>query len=79
MCRQKPISLKIYEDLLQELDKEAEVSLKKRNAIINAAVRTYILLQDSRRLYRCASPSEQARIYLKLMEEIFPESYYQVK
>lgn len=79
MVRQKPISAKIYEDLLLELDKEAEVSLKKRNAIINAAVRTYILLQDARRLYRCADPSEKARIYLKLMEEIFPETYYQRK
>lgn len=79
MIRQKPISAKIYEDLLQELDKEAEVSLRKRNAIINAAVRTYILLQDTRRLYRCASPTEKARIYLKLMEEIFPETYYQGK
>ena len=74
MVRQKPISLKIYDDLLQELDKEAEVSLRKRNAIINAAVRKYIICQDARRLYRCADPTNKQTIVRRVLMEIFPEA-----
>lgn len=51
MVTQKAISLKIDTKLLQDLDAEANLGWKKRNAIINEAVKFYLDAKDtSRRL-----------------------------
>lgn len=49
MITQKPISLKIEFDLLQELDHEAACGWRKRNNLINEAVRFYLDYLDTRR------------------------------
>lgn len=56
MVTQKAISLKINIDLLEELDKEANLGWTKRNGHINKAIRLYLDVQDLRRRVR-ACPS----------------------
>lgn len=53
MVTQKPISLKINTELLQELDEEVRLGWRKRNCIINQAIRLYLSLQDCRRTVKC--------------------------
>lgn len=53
MVTQKPISLKIDTELLQELDAEVALGWRKRNCIINQAIRLYLSLQDCRRIVKC--------------------------
>lgn len=55
MITQKPISLKIDLNLLEELDKEAALGWKKRNALINEAIRMYLDAKDAYRHDRCTS------------------------
>ena len=49
MITQKPISLKIDLDLLEQLDQEVELGLKKRNTVINDAIRLYLEYKDAYR------------------------------
>lgn len=53
MITQKPISLKIDTELLQELDAEVALGWRKRNCIINQSIRLYLSLQDCRRTVKC--------------------------
>lgn len=49
MITQKPISLKIDCELLEQLDHEVELEPKKRNAVINDAIRLYLEYKDAYR------------------------------
>lgn len=53
MITQKSISLKIDTELLQELDAEVELGWRKRNNVINQAIKLYLSLQDCRRTVMC--------------------------
>lgn len=58
MITQIPISLKIYTDLLEELDQEVRRGYTKRNGHINRAIRLYLDVQDLRKSVR-AKPQER--------------------
>ena len=58
MVTQKPISLKIDTELLQELDAEVALGWRKRNCIINQAIRLYLSLQDCRRIVNCIGDAD---------------------
>lgn len=49
MVRQKAISVRIYKDLLEELDLEASISGLRRNTLINIAVNRYLEYLDNKR------------------------------
>lgn len=49
MINQKPISVKVYTNLLEALDEECYVACIKRNAAINAAIDLYIKEADRKR------------------------------
>lgn len=49
MITQKPISLKINSELLEQLDQEVELTWKKRNAVINDAIAFYLEYKDAYR------------------------------
>lgn len=53
MVTQKPISLKIDTELLQELDEEVRLGWRKRNCIINRAIALYLEVQDLNRRLNC--------------------------
>ena len=75
MVTQKPISLKIYTDLLEELDYEASLGWRKRNAIINDAIRYYLKLKDARRLYKAVVlDKNQEKVLNDFLWEQFPEA-----
>jgi len=75
MITQKLISLKIDTKLLEDLDAEARLGWKKRNAHINEAIRLYLLIKDERRFIRLnPSAAAQREALLKLLGELVPES-----
>lgn len=75
MITQKLISLKIDTKLLEDLDAEARLGWKKRNAHINEAIRIYLLIKDKRRYIRCnPSIDSQRQELLELLGELVPES-----
>lgn len=75
MINQRLISLKIYYDLLEELDTEVFVSSSKRNWIINRAIKTYLELQDSRRLYNSVgSERNKKEVLNSYLRQWFPEA-----
>lgn len=49
MVKQKAISVRLYKDLLEELDFEASISGLHRNTIINFAVHFYLDFLDRKR------------------------------
>lgn len=53
MVTQKPISLKIDTELLQELDEEVRLGWRKRNCLINQAIALYLEVQDLNRRLSC--------------------------
>ena len=53
MVTQKPISLKIDTDLLEQLDEEVRLGWRKRNTIINQAIALYLEVQDLNRRVNC--------------------------
>lgn len=55
MIRQKAISLKLYEDTYDALEKECMVSARTRSWVIHRAIREYIRNEDSRRWYRAGA------------------------
>lgn len=55
MITQKPISLKIDCELLEQLDQEVSLGWKKRNAIINDAIRFYLEYKDVYRYEKIAN------------------------
>lgn len=75
MVTQKPISLKIDTELLQELDEEVRLGWRKRNCIINKAIRLYLSLQDCRRMIRCiGNPDAKVDEVHGWLKENFPEA-----
>jgi len=75
MITQKAISLKIDTKLLEDLDAEARLGWKKRNAHINEAIRLYLLIKDKRRFIRLnPSIAYQRQQILELLGELVPES-----
>lgn len=61
MITQKPISLKIDTQLLEELDEEARLGWRKRNWHINKAIALYLEVQDLKRRLRYLEGSELKR------------------
>lgn len=55
MITQKPISLKIDCELLEQLDQEVSLGWKKRNAIINDAIRIFLQLRVAQRYEKYAN------------------------
>lgn len=75
MVTQKPICLKIDNELLEMLDAEVALGWPKRNWHINQAIRIYLKLQDTRRLYKCVGSDENKKQVLNSwMREQFPEA-----
>lgn len=75
MVTQKPISLKIDTELLQDLDAEVALGWRKRNYIINQAIRLYLSLQDTRRLVKCiANPDAKVDEVRGWLKKNFPEA-----
>lgn len=75
MVTQKPISLKIDINLLEELDTEASLGWRKRNAIINDAIRYYLKLKDARRLYKAVVlDKNQEKVLNDFLRSQFPEA-----
>lgn len=77
MITQKPISLKIDTSLLEELDREASLGWKKRNGLINEAIRKYLILADGRRRINSYNRVEdQVRELEQLMKRLLPGLNY---
>lgn len=77
MITQKLISYKIDTDLLEELDREVSLGYRKRNGLINQAVRTYLVLADSRRRINSYNRVEdQVRELERLMKRLLPGLNY---
>lgn len=75
MVTQKPICLKIDNELLELLDAEVALGCPKRNWHINQAIRIYLKLQDTRRLYKCVGSDKIRKDVLNSwMREQFPEA-----
>lgn len=75
MVTQKPISLKIDTELLQELDEEVRLGWRKRNCIINQAIRLYLSLQDCRREVHCVGDADvKVDIVETWLKKNFPEA-----
>lgn len=75
MVNQKPISLKIEFDLLEQLDKEAQCGWRKRNNHINEAIRLYLSLLDCRRIVKCiGNPDAKVDEVQKWLKKNFPEA-----
>ena len=55
MITQKPISLKVNENLLMQLDQECYETFRKRNAVINEAIELYLELKNAQRYERYAN------------------------
>lgn len=53
MVTQKPISLKVDIDTLEDLDEEVRLGWRKRNWHINEAIRVYLEIQDLNRRLKC--------------------------
>lgn len=79
MIRQKPISLKIYEDLLNSLDSEGQIKNKRRNTLINMAVHNFVDQEEIRRRFFNADEKGKKQLFCIFMREYFPEAYYQYK
>lgn len=77
MITQRLISYKIDTDLLDQLDREASLGFGKRNALINRAVRDYLILADGRRRIRaCLSIDDQLRELDRLIKQLLPGYLY---
>lgn len=77
MITQKLISYKIDTDLLEELDHEVALGYRKRNGLINQAVRTYLVLADSRRRIKAyGSVDDQVRELDQLIKKLLPGLAY---
>ena len=77
MITQKPISLKIDTTILEDLDKEVALGWKKRNALINEAIRTYLVLADGRRRIKLYGRiDDQVRELEELIKKLMPGLIY---
>ena len=77
MINQKAIPLKLYTNLVDELDKEASVTGHKRNRIINDAVSFYLRAADTRRRIAVYTRLDDKQYELrKFLEDWIPETQY---
>lgn len=77
MITQKLISYKIDTSLLEELDREVSLGWMKRNALINKAVRTYLVLADGRRRIKAyGNIDDQVRELDRLIKRLLPGLIY---
>lgn len=65
MRTQKAISAKINYLLLERLERESFVSCKKKNRIINEAIRMYVDMKDLERYFSCVPSKGSRDIMLK--------------
>ena len=70
MINQTPISAKIDTQLLRDLDAEVYVSARKRNSIINSAIRVYLDLLDANRR---AAATQSSRPLIEIESIYFVE------
>lgn len=74
MITQTPISVRIQSNLLKDLDIEASLGYRKRNALINDSVRFYLKYKDARRRTRCyENLTDRFKIEREFIKELFPE------
>lgn len=74
MVNQKPISLKINFDLLEELDREVQCGWRKRNNHINEAIRLYLAYMDTRRrIHTYGDIDDQRKEARDFVKRWFPE------
>lgn len=59
MITQKAISAKLEHEVLEELERESFTSGKKKNRIINDAIRMYVDMQDLKRYLACIRTESQ--------------------
>lgn len=82
MINQKALSLKLDVSVLEELDKEVQVTWRKsRNRIINEAVKMYLCAQETRRRARAhgvGSPVCDKEVAEFLKTWILPEANYYI-
>ena len=70
MITQKAISAKIEHGVLEELERESFTSGKKKNRIINDAIRLYVDMQDLKRYLACVmSDSKRFRMTQTILEK----------
>lgn len=70
MITQKAISAKIEHGVLEELERESFTSGKKKNRIINDAIRLYVDMQDLKRYLACVmSDSKRFRMTHTILEK----------
>lgn len=76
MITQKPISLKIDTELLENLDTECQRTWRKRNWCINQAISYYLEIMELRRLLRKVGENENNKKLLlnKWLRERIPEA-----
>ena len=76
MINQKPISLKIDYELLNELDEEVRLGCRKRNRHINEAIRFYLAYLDTKRRIKCrGSRQEQQQLVDDFARKWFPQAF----
>ena len=76
MVTQKLISLKIYRDLLDDLDVEVALGWRKRNSLINEAIHFYLELKDAQRRIKCrGSRREQLDVIDDFNKKWFPQAF----
>lgn len=74
MVQQKAISVKLNYDILDILDEEARLGYRKRNTLINDAVRAYIALQDCQRRVRSVEDVKSKKEFAEMwLRRYFPE------
>ena len=70
MVNQKAISAKIEHGVLEELERESFASGKKKNRIINDAIRMYVEFQDLNRYLACImSESQRFNMTYSMLEK----------
>ena len=75
MITQKPISLKIDKDLLDDLDTECTRTWRKRNMLINMSITYYLEIMELRRTIRNAGNEDDKKELLnKWLRERIPEA-----
>ena len=76
MINQKPISLKIDCSLLEDLDAEVATGWRKRNSLINEAIRFYLEYKDTQRRIKCrGSRREQHELVEDFAKRWFPQAF----
>lgn len=62
MINQKAISAKIEYEVLEALERESFTSMKKKNRIINDAIRMYVDMQNLKRYLACVRNTKKQQL-----------------